>query len=162
LNRSFVPAAALAVVLGCVAPAVAAVHAGDVPPALNVASDTGGKLTGAAFKGKPLYLNFFASWCGPCNDEAPAIRGFYQKYHKRGLAIVGVDELESASTAKDFVKKYGWPFAVGVDSDGNTLAPYQSIGLPVHVFIDKHGKVSTYRDGQMDPNEIEDAIKKIL
>ena len=162
MNRSLAVLAAFVLAAAADAPAAAAVHAGDVLPALKVASARGGTLTSAQFKGKPLYLNFFASWCGPCNDEAPAIASYYKKYHKRGLAIVGINELENPSTAKDFAKKYGWPFAIGVDGDGNVLAPYGAVGLPVHIFVDRHGKISTYRNGQMDPDEIEDAIKKII
>ncbi len=162
MKRSSSALAAFALLIAAMAPALGAVHGGDALPALSVPNASGGTLTSSAYRGKPLYVNFFASWCGPCNDEAPAIKAFYQKYRKRGLAVVGINELENAATAREFAKKYRWPFAVGVDADGNALSPYQAIGLPVHVFVDRRGKISTYRNGQMDPDEIEAAIKKIL
>ena len=86
----------------------------------------------------------------------------YRTYHKRGLAIVGVDELEDKTKAAGFAQKYGWPFAIALDDDGSLGRTYGAIGLPVHIFIDKRGKISTYRLGEMEPSEIEDAIKKIL
>ncbi len=160
IARSLVP---IALVLACTIPALASPHAGDVAPTFSVPSDRGGSpIDIGKFKGKALYVNFFASWCGPCNDEAPDVRRLYSKYKNRGFVTVGIDELENAQTAQAFAKKYGWPFAIGVDADGKAIANYASFGLPVHVFIDRNGKISTYRLGQMDPGEIEDAIKKTL
>jgi cytochrome c biogenesis protein CcmG/thiol:disulfide interchange protein DsbE len=143
------------------APALAALHAGDDAPAFTLPKAAGGTLSLAKFKGKPVYLNFFASWCGPCNEEAGSVTQLYNKYHAKGLQTIGVNELEDSSKALGFAQKYKWPFEVAIDG-GDMGKSYGIVGLPVHVFIDKHGKISTYRLGEMDPSEIEDAIKKIL
>ena len=145
-----------------VVPAVAAPHAGDAAPAFSLPRAKGaGNVSLDAYRGKALYLNFFASWCAPCNAEAPGIAKDYAKYRSRGLEVVGVDELEDRATALGFAKKYRWPFAIGVDG-GGVGRTYGVIALPVHVFIDRRGKISTYRLGEMEPGEIEDAIKKVL
>ena len=154
-------AVALATALAVPAPALAAPHAGDVAPPFTLPRAAGGDVTSASLKGKPTYLNFFASWCGPCNSEAPSVAALYGKYRTRGLAVVGINELEDKSKALEFAHKYKWPFAVAID-DGGTGRSYGALALPVHIFIDKAGKISTYRLGEMDPTEIEDAIKKIL
>ena len=152
-------------VLVCVAaasiPAVAAPRPGDAAPAFSIPSARGGALSFAAYHGKPVYLNFFASWCDPCNQEAPVILSLSQKYRAKGLIVVGIDELEDAQKALGFAKKYHWPFPIGLDG-GDLERSYGIIALPVHVFIGRDGKVSTYRLGQMQPGDIEDAIKKIL
>ncbi len=162
VSNRLVLGAVAAFVVATAAPALAVPRAGDDAPAFSLAAARGGNIASAAFKGKPLYVNFFASWCGPCNEEAPDIVRLYREYHKRGLAIVGVDELEEKAKAVGFARKYGWPFAVALDADGELGQTYGAIGLPVHIFIDKRGKISTYRLGEMEPAEIEDAIKKIL
>jgi peroxiredoxin len=144
------------------APALAVPHAGDAAPPFAIGKLGGGKIALANFRGKPLYVNFFASWCGPCNVEAPAIGRLYRRYHARGLQVLGVDELEEPGPAKEFARKYGWPFPIGLDADGSMGHDYGTIYLPVQVFIDKSGKVSTYRIGPMEPGDVEDAIKKIL
>jgi peroxiredoxin len=143
------------------APALAAPHAGDVAPAFTLPRTTGGNLTLSSLHGKAIYLNFFASWCSPCNAEAPSVADLAKKYAPRGLKVVGVNEQEDKSKAAAFAQKYKWPFAVAVD-DGEMGKAYGVIALPVHIFIDKHGKISTYRLGEMEPDEIADAIKKII
>lgn len=141
--------------------ASAAPHAGDVAPAFSLPKATGGTLSLAQYRGKPTYLNFFASWCGPCNNEAATVAQLYGKYHRHGLATIGVNEQEDKTKALGFAHKYKWPFAIGLD-DGTMGKDYGAIGLPIHVFIDKAGKVSTYRIGEMERADVEDAIKKIL
>lgn len=151
----------LSLAAAAVTPALAAPHAGDKAAAFTLPKAAGGDLTSASLRGKPTYLNFFASWCGPCNEEAPSVASLYAKYRSKGLAIVGVDEQEDKSKALDFAHKYKWPFTVAID-DGEMGKNYGAFALPVHIFIDKHGKISTYRLGEMNPGEIEDAIKKII
>ena len=159
----FIRVVPLAVVLSVLVavPAFAAPHAGDVAPAFSLPRTSGGNLTLASLHGKAVYLNFFASWCAPCNAEAPGVADLAKKYAPRGLKVVGVNEQEDKGKAAAFARQYKWPFAVAVD-DGAMGKDYGVIALPVHIFIDKNGKISTYRLGEMEPSEIADAIKKII
>ena len=110
-----------------------------------------------------MYVNFFASWCGPCNVEAPWIARLRAKYAKTGLQVVGVDELEAASSGMAFVKKHDNPYGlVAVDENGTVGKDYVLLGLPVHVFIDRRGIVTAYRPGEMNESEIDAAIKGSL
>jgi peroxiredoxin len=163
LFRRFLTAATIGAISLCCVPAAvsAAPHAGDDAPAFALPNVNGGTISLANYKGKPVYLNFFASWCAPCNEEAGSVRTLYAKYHAKGLQTLGVDEQEDAPKALGFAQKYKWPFAVVIDG-GDMGKSYGLVALPVHVFIDKRGKISTYRLGEMAPSEIEDAIKKIV
>lgn len=142
-------------------PALAIPHAGDVAPGFSLPAARGGTVAARTFAGKPTYLNFFASWCPPCNSEAPSVERLYRAFHKRGLSIVGMDEEESASKGREFARRYGWSFPIAID-DGSARANYGVFLLPVHVFIDRSGKISRYRIGEMSPAEIEQAIRKIV
>jgi cytochrome c biogenesis protein CcmG, thiol:disulfide interchange protein DsbE len=163
MSKSAAALAGLVLTLALPLVALAAPKAGEPAPAFSLPRvDAPGTQTLAALKGKPVYLNFFASWCGPCNDEAPSIVGFYKKYHPKGLMTVGVDESEDKSKALEFAKKFGAPYEIVLDADGKMGAAYGAIGLPVHIFVDRRGTISTYRLGEMTPGEIEAAIKKIV
>ena len=164
MKKSFVNSfAVLAIVAAATLPAIAAPHMGDVAPAISIPSDKAGKtIDTTKLVGKAVYVNFFASWCPPCNAEAPSVKKLFAKYQKRGFITVGVDELEDASKATAFAKNYGWTFPVGVDTDGKALESYRAVGLPVHIFIDRKGKIDLVRMGEMGPDEIEAEIKKIV
>jgi len=151
LGLGLVPAAALAVPeVGKAAPPFSLPSPGGKPVALD------------ALRGKPLYVNFFASWCGPCNAEAPSIGKLRAQYAKRGLQVVGIDELDPGQ-AQAFQKKYANPYGlVASDDDGAIGKKYGAIAMPVHVFIDRRGIVKTFRLGEMNPAEIETAIKDAL
>jgi thiol-disulfide isomerase/thioredoxin len=142
--------------------AYAAFHSGDPAPPWKAPKAVGtGTFDSAAFKGKPLYINFFASWCDPCNAEAPTVARLYAKYRPKGLNVVGVDYMEDAGKASGFAKKYKWPFAIVHDDNGDVAKLFSAIALPVHVFIGRDGKISTFRLGQMSDAEIETAMQKI-
>jgi len=157
-------ASALALAFACGMPvaALAIPRVGEPAPAFSLPSVDGKTLSLAAFKGKPVYINFYATWCGPCNEEAPVIGKFYQQYKARGLTVLGIDELESPDKAKSFLTKYHLAYPAVVDGDGKAGKDYGALGLPVHIFVDRSGVVKTYRLGEMDADEIEAAIKGIL
>ena len=163
-SPALLPAAALWLAASLGSIAIAGLpHPGESAPAFSLPTAAGdGSVALASFKGKPVYLNFFANWCAPCNEEAPSVVELYKKYHGRGLVTVGVDELESSKRALEFAGKYHYPFAVVVDDDGKMGKDYGVLAMPVHVFIGRSGKISYYRLGEMTPAEIESQIKKIL
>jgi len=137
-------------------------HAGQAAPPFSLPRAAGGAAVSlASLRGKPVYLNFFASWCSPCAEETPWVVDLYKKYRSRGLVTLGVNELENAQKALTFAKEHGITYPVLVD-DGAMGKNYGVIAMPVHVFIDRQGRVSTFRLGEMTSTEIEAAIKKIL
>ena len=164
MNR-LLPSLALVALAMLAGPVVAATapHPGDAAPAFALPRiGAGGSLSLAGLAGKPVYVNFFASWCAPCNDEASMIAGFAKKYRARGLVTVGVDEQEAPSKGAEFLKRHDLPYPAVSDEGGKMGEAYGVFALPVQVFIDRQGKVSTYRVGPMEPAEIEAAIQKIL
>ncbi|HEX3551330.1 MAG TPA: TlpA disulfide reductase family protein [Candidatus Elarobacter sp.] len=147
-------------------PAVASAlpQAGKPAPAFSLPSADGGKpISLVGLKGKPVYLNFFASWCGPCNSEAPSIGKLRAQYAKQGLQVVGIDELDASGQGARFQKSHGNPYTlVAIDDSGAVGRSYGTVAMPVHVFIDRRGVVKTYRLGEMSPTEIDTAIKDAL
>ncbi len=122
---------------------------------------TGGTLSLSSLRGKPVYLNFFATWCPPCKEEAPFISKMQQQYASRGLQVVGVDELESASQAQSFRKQFHLVYPAVVDG-GTLQAQYLVNGLPVHVFIGRDGIIRKIIAGEMSHADIQKNVQSIL
>lgn len=134
---------------------------GSPAPPWSEPTSTGGTLSLDSLRGKPIYMNFFATWCPPCNEEALDINALQKQYAARGLQTVGVDELENAKKAAQFVRKYGLVYPAIVD-DGTLQTEYSVNALPVHVFIDRTGVVHKIVVGEMSKKQITAAILTIL
>jgi peroxiredoxin len=115
-----------------------------------------------SLRGKPVYLNFFATWCPPCNKEAPDVNALQKQFAPRGLRVVGIDELENARQAAQFVRKYRLVYPAVVDDDGSLQTAYNVNGLPVHVFVDRSGVIRKIVRGEMSKSDIAAAIQSIL
>ena len=163
--RPLMLAAAFALLAGCsrAAPSTAPAHAsvGAMEPSWSERTDKGSMLTSASLLGKPLYVNFFASWCPPCNDEASDIEALSKRYASRGLQVVGVDVMENADKAALFGREHHLTYPLVVD-DGALRNAYQLDGLPVHVFIDADGTVHAIRIGELTKAAMIRNIRAIL
>jgi thiol-disulfide isomerase/thioredoxin len=91
---------------------------------------------------KPVLLNFWASWCTPCRDEAPDLKQLYDKYQDKfdiyGVNVTAQDEL---SNARDMVKEFDFKFPILLDYQGISLGSYNYRAIPTSFLIDKNGKV---------------------
>jgi cytochrome c biogenesis protein CcmG/thiol:disulfide interchange protein DsbE len=134
---------------------------GDLAPAWSDPLSTGGTLSYASLQGKPVYLNFFATWCPPCNVETPWIEQFSKQYRRDGLSVIGIDMEENARAANGFRAKYQLTYPVVVDA-GTLEALYDVNGLPVHVFIARNGTIYRKVVGEMSKSEIQSDLKAIL
>lgn len=126
--------------------------------------DYNGKTVNIAdFKGKPLVINSWASWCPFCREELPDF-STVQKELGNKVVIVAIDRQESLSTAKGYTDSQGTTNSLIFLLDPSDSF-YQSIGgfsMPETIFVDKNGNVVDHKRGPMDTNEIRERIKKIL
>jgi cytochrome c biogenesis protein CcmG, thiol:disulfide interchange protein DsbE len=120
-----------------------------------------GSETMAQLRGKPVFMDFFATWCPPCNAEAPMVNAAYKQYASQGLQVIGVDVQENARKAKQFVDEHQLTYPAVVDS-GMLSDQYRINGMPVGVFIDKSGVVRKIEVGQLSPEQLNADIKSIL
>lgn len=134
---------------------------GRPAPSWTEPSLPGPTLSLADLRGKAVYLNLFATWCEPCNEEAPAIDELQRAYGARGLQVVGVDILENARKAAEFRRQHHLIYPVVVDS-GTVRDQYRVNGLPVHVFIDRAGIVQRIVVGEMSPAEMRSSAERLL
>jgi thiol-disulfide isomerase/thioredoxin len=102
----------------------------------------GSKVSLSSFKGKVVLLSFWATWCGPCKQEMPAMEKLYQKLKSKGFEVVAVDMMEDKATVAAFVKKSGYTFPVLLDSTGEVGGgPYAARAIPTNYVVDKGGRI---------------------
>lgn len=119
----------------------------------------------SSFIGKPIILNFWASWCGPCQSEMPDFEEIYSKYKDQieFLMINLTDgDRETLDTASDYIKKQQYHFPVYYDLDMTASSTYFVSSIPQTFFIDANGQIVSYAKGAMTKTAIEDQIKRIL
>jgi cytochrome c biogenesis protein CcmG/thiol:disulfide interchange protein DsbE len=107
-----------------------------------------GRLSSEDLSGSPVVLNFFASWCAPCREEAPRFESAYQKYKDEGVQFVGVNVQDRAETARRFVEDYGITFPVVVDADRKLAEQLEVYGLPQTFFIHENGTLAGTKTGE--------------
>jgi peroxiredoxin len=160
--KKIVALAVVAAAFGMLPAAAAAPPKVGMPaPPFKLKDIDGKPLSLAKYKGKAVYLDFFASWCAPCRDETPGILKLEKQYAKRGLQIIGLDDNEISDRATGFRDDFKIKFPVAI-ADQKLLDAYGVIALPVHVFVDRKGIIRKYRLGEMSYADIESAIKSIL
>jgi len=139
----------------------AVAQVGHPAPGWTEPSIPGSTLSLDSLRGKAVYLNFFATWCPPCAQEAPAIDALSRSFSSAGLRVVGVDVLENAHKAALFRTEHHLSYPVVVDS-GTLRSQYEINGLPVHVFIDRGGIVRKIVVGELSPAAMRANVERIL
>ncbi|HEY7343943.1 MAG TPA: redoxin domain-containing protein [Gaiella sp.] len=111
----------------------------------------GGRLALADLRGKAVVVNFWASWCIPCRDEAPVLQKTYERYRDRGLVVLGVDVNDFKEDARRFMKRYGITYPVAYDGKGSTVGKWGVRGFPETFFVDRSGTLVGERiEGAVD------------
>jgi cytochrome c biogenesis protein CcmG/thiol:disulfide interchange protein DsbE len=105
-------------------------------------------------RGKPVVLNFWASWCPPCKGEARTLERLWRRYRKQGVVFVGVDSRDHDSDALRFMRAHGITYPVVRDPNGSIASDsYNILDLPMTFFIDRRGRlVSAGIRGRVDHN----------
>lgn len=110
-------------------------------PEFTLTSFDGQTYTLAELKGRPVVVNFWASWCIPCRDEAPALQRAWEKYKDRGVLILGVDYVDTDPDAKKFIAEFQQTYPNGADVGTRISQAYKISGVPETYFIGKDGKL---------------------
>jgi peroxiredoxin len=123
----------------------------------------GNPVTLASLRGKVVWLNFFASWCPPCQQETPILRRLADTYRDRGLEIVGISVQETTATdVKAYADRYQLRYTIGFDRSGDVLREYRVFALPTQFFIDTDGVIQQVVSGPVDEQGARALIESLL
>lgn len=112
-----------------------------------------------AYRGRVVVLNFWASWCTPCQDETPLLERWHKRLDSRRATVVGVDVLDVRGDAQAFTRKYGVTYPQLRDGDGSTLKRFDVVGYPETIVLDRSGRIAASARGPVDDRFFE---KKVL
>jgi thiol-disulfide isomerase/thioredoxin len=135
---------------------------GHPAPGFNSTLLSGEPISLAGLQGTPVVLNFWATWCGPCRAEMPALERAAQRYDGRAV-ILGVNQAEDPAVIQEFVEEYGITFPIVLDGDQAIgYDAYAVSGLPTTYFIDGDGVIRRLWMGEMNSITLEEGIAEIL
>jgi cytochrome c biogenesis protein CcmG/thiol:disulfide interchange protein DsbE len=117
---------------------------GKVAPPFTLTLFGGGRFDLEAHRGKVVVVNFWASWCVPCREEAPLLEAAWRAYRDRGVVFVGVNVHDQEQAAREFIKEFGLSFPNGPDPEGRIAVDYGVYGIPELFFVDGNGQI-TYK-----------------
>ena len=119
-------------------------------------------ITLSSFRGTVVVLNFWASWCGPCKEEAPILAAGWKRWEGKGVQFLGLDAQDSKKWARQFDDEYGIEYPSAFDGDSRIKNRYGVTGFPETFFIDKNGVITSKFIGPIDPTTLDQRIAEAL
>jgi peroxiredoxin len=131
----------------------------------TLAALDGTEVSLSQFRGQPVLINFWASWCLPCREEMPELVRSYEAHKAEGLMILGVNLTysDTLSDAQAFASEFNITFPVLLDKDGAVAERlYRIPGVPTSIFINRDGTIERIQVGIMTPRQIDQYVAEIL
>ena len=114
----------------------------------------GGEFALREHRGQPVVINFWASWCPPCRQEAHGLERAWRSHASEGVVFVGVDIQDSEGDARAYIQEFGITYPNGPDTDGQIAVDYGVIGIPVTFLVNKEGTVEQRWVGALDETQL--------
>jgi peroxiredoxin len=155
---------AASLALAAVLSTVAAADAGGPAPAFTLDGPGGESATLSQYKGQVVMLNFWATWCGPCQQEMPLLDQMYRKYKPAGFTLIGVNVDKDAPPVRQLLARKPVSFPVLLDPASQVSKAYHVDEMPSTVLIDRKGNVRYLHRGYKpgDENEYQDRIRQLI
>ncbi|QED48478.1 thiol-disulfide oxidoreductase ResA [Cytobacillus dafuensis] len=113
------------------------------------------------YEGQGVFLNFWGTWCKPCEREMPYMNNQYKQFKDKGVTILAVNVGESELAIQKFADRHGLEFPILKDPDGQVMTAYKIGPLPATYMIDKEGKIVKYHTGQLTEDMIKDLMEQV-
>jgi cytochrome c biogenesis protein CcmG, thiol:disulfide interchange protein DsbE len=116
------------------------------------------------YKGKPIVLNFWASWCAPCKEEAPLLQNTWKQVQTQGkdVVILGIDFQDSKNDSLSFLQAYNITYPIVLDADGSVASTYGVTSLPQTIFINRNGMVTSREPRELTAQVLSNNLQLII
>ena len=135
---------------------------GRLAPDFTLVDLEGNPVTLSDFRGKTVFVNFWATWCPPCRAEMPEIESLYQEYKDRGVVVIGVDIMEAQAQVRQYVQQGGYSWIFVLDTSGKVAVDYRITAIPTSFFIDKDGIIQVVAIGAMTKRAMETKLAEAM
>ena len=123
---------------------------------------SGGNITLSSLRGKPVVINFWASWCPPCREEAPVLEEVWRRYADEGVSFIGVDIQDAEADARAYIEEFGITYPNGPDIGGKITIDYGVSGIPVTFFVNREGLIVSRWVGAINEGILVSRIEDLL
>jgi len=131
-------------------------------PDFTLTTLDGGEFRLADQRGKVVVLNFWASWCIPCRDEAPVLQSIWERYRDRGVVVVGVAYTDTERGAKEFIAEFNQTYPNGMDLGTRISEMYNIQGVPETFVIDQNGNVAQFIYAAVNDQQLGTLLDRLL
>jgi peroxiredoxin len=134
---------------------------GSLAPDFTLVNLEGGIVNLSDFHGQPVLINLWATWCGPCRIEMPAIQSRFEKYRDEGFIVLAVNFDEQRADVKDFRDEFGLTFHVLLDPGAEVHKLYRTRSYPTTFFVDRKGVIQVQHIGAMTEGYLDSNLVQI-
>lgn len=133
---------------------------GELAPDFELMDTEGNVVRLSDYRGRAVWLNFWATWCGPCRRELPDIELLASEFGEEALVVFAINQEESELTAEDFWEELDLTLTILLDSSGEVSDQYRLVGLPNNFFIDSDGVIRSFQLGFLVEEQMRDSLAK--
>ena len=143
-------------------PGVTPTAVGSLAPGFEVTDLDGNRISLAELRGRPVVVNFWASWCTPCLEEFPLLRAALERHDDDGLAIIGIVYQDRSSAARAFMEREGATWPAAMDPGEQVARAYTIVGPPETYFIGRDGRIAARHIGQISAASLDEKVAEIV